>query len=606
MDLGEKGKKFVCPNYPSHYFPGKLILPKDFCLEVSANVPEKILLHVPPGLVWSAIYSKEMNCIQGLHNFMIYYSVKPYYLIALEYMGGPDFNMQIYNPYGVEINYIVRSPCKSCYADGKFFNFSDIEVDRLGGIMSCNVYSTGLVVYDLFITKKHLTNKEYTKVLKRSAFKTLGIRQSMEFVDLSFKDFSWTVKLKWENGKAYMDRKWYDFAKAGNSNEGDICAFHLTREPGKYRICIYETVLLSRCNEKGICYLTYSGIEYHHNSEELDALIEEEAQETIMLSDSSDASKIQDNNSFLVTLKKSHVDKKVHGVYIPRSLYPMYNTWKQSTTVTLICGEKSCGVTVLRKGKMCRFGCGWTQFTTMNELREGQTLELEYVVMAFHDNEVPRIFKVALKDTCLSGVMTLPKKFSEYTGRIPASVQIILKDGFEWDVKFWKERNSLHGLKALLEYYDECDLLGKYIMKIVVYQGDDFDELFLSDRVLEKFEKALPNIVRLRIKNGKEYVAKYRRNENKLTGFKQLQDEIEIKFGDVVILSCCGDAMYTVSVFGPDGMEKIPRSADIVKGYNILNAKFSFTLQRHVHIILNVKTFNVNASYPDLGEHLNL
>lgn len=24
---------------------------------------------------------------------------------------------------------------------------------------------------------------------------------------------------------------------------------------------------------------------------------------------------------------------------------------------------------------------------------------------------------------------------------------------------------------------DECDLLGKYIMKIVVYQGDDFDEL---------------------------------------------------------------------------------------------------------------------------------
>ena len=89
---------------------------------------------------------------------------------------------------------------------------------------------------------------------------------------------------------------------------------------------------------------------------------------------------------------------------------------------------------------------------------------------------------------------------------------------------------------------------------------------------MEKFEKALPNIVRLRIKNGKEYVAKYRRNENKLTGFKQLQDEIEIKFGDVVILSCCGDAMYTVSVFGPDGMEKIPRSADTVKGYNTFNA----------------------------------
>uniref|UniRef100_A0A164T890 TF-B3 domain-containing protein n=1 Tax=Daucus carota subsp. sativus TaxID=79200 RepID=A0A164T890_DAUCS len=448
-------------------------------------------------------------------------------------------------------------------------------VDRLGGIMSCNVNSTGLVVYDLVITKKHLTNKEYTKVLKRSACKTLGIRQSMEFVDLSFKDFSWTVKfivgsgighrtgvLNWykvvddiflSGGQMEIPRVYTEITGGGMKKivklimadgksvfvrffAGKNLIYGLENLVNSYSIELNDIPVFTYASDStfSVSCFKYSGIEYHHNSEELDALIEEEAQETIMLSDSSDASdnnlvldhapqeveemvmevsdEEQDNNSFLVTLKKSHVDKKVHGVRFSLK----FAAWVVEINNNVVAKEVQQIIIAL-------LGLILHLQSEVKSLSRGFK---DYAVMAFHDNEVPRIFKVALKDTCLSGVMTLPKKFSEYTGRIPANVQIILKDGFEWNVKFWKERNSLHGLKALLEYYgcstgafllmeyngggrfmcdifpayegcerwtDECDLLGKYIMKIVVYQGDDFDELCLCSGLMawRRFQEAL-------------------------------------------------------------------------------------------------------------------
>lgn len=68
---------------------------------------------------------------------------------------------------------------------------------------------------------------------------------------LFFKNMSWVVNLKWDNGKAYMDRTWYDFARASRLKEGDICAFMLSGPPGKFRVCVYERDLLTKCNEKG-------------------------------------------------------------------------------------------------------------------------------------------------------------------------------------------------------------------------------------------------------------------------------------------------------------------------------------------------------------------
>ena len=49
------------------------------------------------------------------------------------------------------------------------------------------------------------------------------------------------------------------------------------------------------------------------------------------------------------------------------------------TNIRLICGAKVCFVSVLRTGKLCRFGRGWSEFTTANELSEGDILQLNYV-----------------------------------------------------------------------------------------------------------------------------------------------------------------------------------------------------------------------------------
>lgn len=122
-------------------------------------------MHVAPGVVWNGKYSVERNWIEGLEKMMLYYCIKPYYLIAMEYIGGPSFNLQIYNPYGVEVNYTVTDKSETLSSmDRSFFNFSDIEVDKLCGTMFSNVYNSGLHVYDLLISSSHLLKKDHTKV----------------------------------------------------------------------------------------------------------------------------------------------------------------------------------------------------------------------------------------------------------------------------------------------------------------------------------------------------------------------------------------------------------------------------------------------------------
>ncbi|WOG82239.1 hypothetical protein DCAR_0101401 [Daucus carota subsp. sativus] len=248
-----RGSTFVCPNFGSDYIAGILILPKEFPIENSGPIPERLLLHVAPGVVWNGKYSVERNWIEGLEKMMLYYCIKPYYLIAMEYIGGPSFNLQIYNPYGVEVNYTVTDKSETLSSmDRSFFNFSDIEVDKLCGTMFSNVYNSGLHVYNLLISSSHLLKKDHTKILNRYACKQLGLLEEMKSVTLFFKNMSWVVNLKWDNGKAYMDRTWYDFARASRVKEGDICAFMLSGPPGKFRVCVYERDLLTKCNEKGI------------------------------------------------------------------------------------------------------------------------------------------------------------------------------------------------------------------------------------------------------------------------------------------------------------------------------------------------------------------
>lgn len=47
----------------------------------------------------------------------------------------------------------------------------------------------------------------------------------------------------------------------------------------------------------------------------------------------------------------------------------------------------------------------------------------------------------------------LPKKFTKYSVGIPGRIQIILRNGQQWDVKFNKATNSISGLKPFLNSF---------------------------------------------------------------------------------------------------------------------------------------------------------
>lgn len=92
-----------------------------------------------------------------------------------EYIGGPNFNIQIYNEYAVESNYNISLKLDETLGLGKnFFELSDYEVDKLRGSLDFNGYNSGLGLYDMVLHKRHLVQDDQYKVNKFYCFYTLS------------------------------------------------------------------------------------------------------------------------------------------------------------------------------------------------------------------------------------------------------------------------------------------------------------------------------------------------------------------------------------------------------------------------------------------------
>ena len=77
----------------------------------------------------------------------------------------PSFNLEIYNPFAVEINYNIIKKSDEAVEKGKSpLECSDIEVDKLCGTLLYNAYNSGHGVYDLVLSRSHLRKKESYKV----------------------------------------------------------------------------------------------------------------------------------------------------------------------------------------------------------------------------------------------------------------------------------------------------------------------------------------------------------------------------------------------------------------------------------------------------------
>lgn len=64
----------------------------------------RLYLHVPNTEIWVGKIFEDSMYIENLHDLMIYHKINPYHLILLDYLGGLNFKINIFNPYGVEIN----------------------------------------------------------------------------------------------------------------------------------------------------------------------------------------------------------------------------------------------------------------------------------------------------------------------------------------------------------------------------------------------------------------------------------------------------------------------------------------------------------------------
>ena len=87
-------------------------------------------------------------------------------MLSLEYVGGGHFNVKVFSPTAVEINYETKYSDEDLEGMSRgFFRFPDLEIDSLCTIIWCNAYSSGYAASDLLISSSHLKKKRFYKVI---------------------------------------------------------------------------------------------------------------------------------------------------------------------------------------------------------------------------------------------------------------------------------------------------------------------------------------------------------------------------------------------------------------------------------------------------------
>ncbi|KAK1356507.1 hypothetical protein POM88_049763 [Heracleum sosnowskyi] len=185
-----------------------------------------------------------------------YYDVKPYHFFAVDYSGGSTFFLEIFNMYGLEIDYPLEARAHRFslkymggWVNDVYHLGSDFEIDKLCAQFSYNCYTSGTGEYDLVISKSHLKRRVYYKVFSRNACTQRSLNDSMKWVEIGYKNLFWKIKIKWRDGTLLLHWKWYDFAKAGKLCCGDICVFQKTSHSQKFEVSVFEKRNVNKFNK---------------------------------------------------------------------------------------------------------------------------------------------------------------------------------------------------------------------------------------------------------------------------------------------------------------------------------------------------------------------
>lgn len=105
-----------------------------FYVNYGSQLCEEVKFNGPSDLRWIEKYRKKSKSIQELNDMMEFYSIKPYHMVLVQYVGESYFKFQVYNPYAVEIEYPVH-----IHACTKNLVCDDTYLDKLECIYYNNV-----------------------------------------------------------------------------------------------------------------------------------------------------------------------------------------------------------------------------------------------------------------------------------------------------------------------------------------------------------------------------------------------------------------------------------------------------------------------------------
>lgn len=171
---------------------------------------------------------------------MDFYELKPYHLVMLHYLGVGDFNMFIYTPYAVEMNYPVH---KSNFTNDSIC--SAYEVDKLCSTFCYNGLRNFVGLYNLLIEPQHLMLKSSTKVLSNYACHQMRLTESVQSIQLGFEEHQWNIRVKWFNGEAFFRKEWFEFVEAAKIGPGDVLAIQETNCASLFKVSVFDVKTVS-------------------------------------------------------------------------------------------------------------------------------------------------------------------------------------------------------------------------------------------------------------------------------------------------------------------------------------------------------------------------
>ena len=135
-------------------------LPSAFAVVFGTMGLNNIGLRLPMKNTLIGRYVSSSETVEGIDNLMEYYNVNPCYVFALEYIGGTEFALEIFNEYGVEVDYSTSSAC----GRKGVFDLTEIQKEKIFSTFSHEACSCFDLECDFVITKTHLEGRSWTEV----------------------------------------------------------------------------------------------------------------------------------------------------------------------------------------------------------------------------------------------------------------------------------------------------------------------------------------------------------------------------------------------------------------------------------------------------------